>query len=83
MSPSDPAGPESPDRLPEETVPLLRIVKGDPTPQELAALVAVIAAVGSTEPVRPQISEWPNPRRRLRDSLMAGGGAWRASALPR
>ncbi|HEX3296394.1 MAG TPA: acyl-CoA carboxylase epsilon subunit, partial [Nocardioides sp.] len=29
-----------------EAAPVLRVVRGDPTPEELAALVAVVAALG-------------------------------------
>ncbi|WP_344204248.1 acyl-CoA carboxylase epsilon subunit, partial [Aeromicrobium alkaliterrae] len=35
---------ETPETTPEPQKPALRVVKGDPTPEELAALVAVVAA---------------------------------------
>lgn len=55
----------------------LRIVRGDPTPEEVAALVAVLAArSGAVEVVRT--SEWARPRPRT--SLPAPGpGAWQAA----
>jgi Acyl-CoA carboxylase epsilon subunit len=67
--------------------PLLRVVRGEPTPQELAALVTVLAvratavpAGGSgSEPVR---SAWQDRARYLRTTLPHGTGAWRASARP-
>jgi hypothetical protein len=64
--------------------PLLRVVKGDPTPDELAALVAVVAARGSAgdEPPRRR-PVWGHPRDAMRHEHRAGPGAWRASALPR
>ena len=64
--------------------PVLRIVKGGPTPEEVAALVAVIASMGATEPPasRP-VSAWADPRRGLRTPHRPGLGAWRASGLPR
>jgi hypothetical protein len=63
--------------------PLLRVVRGNPTPEELAALIAVVTARGAggepePAPVRPL---WGRPI--LRAPLHAGPGAWRASALPR
>ena len=63
--------------------PLLRVVHGSPSPEELAALIAVIAARGAggePEP-RPVRSPWARPI--LRTPLSHGPGAWRASALPR
>lgn len=62
----------------------LSVVKGDPTPEELAALVAVVsakAAEAGAEPERP--SNWAAYWRRVRTPLRPGRGAWRASALPR
>ncbi|MPZ96032.1 MAG: acyl-CoA carboxylase subunit epsilon [Propionibacteriales bacterium] len=64
--------------------PLLRVVKGDPTPEELAALVAVV----STRPTAagaapsPRRSEWGAHHRTLRQTHRHGPGAWRAAALP-
>ena len=73
---SDPAS--DPDR------PVLRVVKGDATPEEVAALVAVIAALGSgpaEEKPKPR-STWADPARRMRTTLPHGPGAWRSSGLP-
>jgi len=64
------------------TAPLLRVVRGNPTPEELAALVAVISTRGSAEPEpAPVRSLWARPV--LRTALPHGPGAWRASSLPR
>ena len=67
------------------SAPYLRIVKGDPSDEELAALVAVLqaatAATGTTRPRKP-VSEWSAPHRRLRTAMPSGPGAWRASSLP-
>ncbi len=64
------------------TPPLLRVVKGDPTPEELAALVAVVAARQSaraaTSTPKPR-SEWGHPVRSHRRTLRVGPGQWRAS----
>ena len=65
--------------------PLLRIVKGDPTPEEVAALVSVVSAMaaGAAEAAakreRPR-PEWSAPYRRMRGQHRHGAGAWRASA---
>jgi len=64
---------------------VLRVVKGDPTPEELAALVAVVAAraaapSATAEPERP--SNWATYWRNARHSLYPGPNRWRASAHP-
>ena len=64
--------------------PLLRIVKGDATPEEVAALVSVVAALGSsTEPPRRRTPEWSAHHRKTRRTLPHGPGGWRSSGLPR
>jgi hypothetical protein len=64
--------------------PLLRIVNPDATPEEIAAITAVLAAVGtSSAPAPERRSLWASRQRRTRASLRPGPGAWRASALPR
>jgi Acyl-CoA carboxylase epsilon subunit len=65
--------------------PPLRLVRGRATPEELAALVAVLAAAGGgTEPRRPApISQWADRQRLARVPLSPGPGGWRASAFPR
>jgi hypothetical protein len=61
--------------------PYLRVVRGEPTPEELAALVAVLA-VRSAPTARRLPSAWSDPARRLGVTYHAGPGAWRRSALP-
>jgi hypothetical protein len=64
--------------------PILKVVNPDATPEEIAAIVAVFAALGQTAPTAPQQrSAWSDPSRRLRGMMANGAGAWRASALPR
>jgi hypothetical protein len=63
--------------------PALRIVSGSPTPEELAALTAVVAAAsgGETAPVeRGRRGGWSDPASRRRPQLIPGPNAWRASA---
>jgi hypothetical protein len=66
--------------------PVLRIVAGNPTAEEIAALVTVLsarsAAVGGEEPP-PRRSEWAGHERRMRRPVHPRPGGWRASALPR
>jgi hypothetical protein len=65
--------------------PLLRVVRGDVTPEEIAALVAVLAArTGDEAPARPRSvkNTWSDRSRSLRRPLSPGPGAWRASGLP-
>ena len=66
---------------PVET-PLLRIVKGDPTPEQVAALVAVVSslAAGETGSEKQPRAEWSARHRALRSPHRHGPGAWRASA---
>jgi hypothetical protein len=69
---------------PVETAPLLRIVKGNPTPEEVAALVTVVSAMAagaqaSNAKARPR-PEWGAHHRRLRGTHRHGPGAWRATA---
>lgn len=66
------------------TQPVLRVVTPDATPEEVAAIVAVLASLGGGAPApRAKRSAWADPARRMRGGLPHGGGAWRASGLPR
>lgn len=67
--------------------PLLKVVKGDPTPAELAAVVSAVAgklAAARSTPTRPasQRSGWAAYWRDVRRPIQPGPGAWRRSALP-
>ena len=68
---------------PVETTPFLRVVKGNPTPEELAALVSVLASLAGPTAAGPRRTpEWNAPRRLHRVVAPHGPGGWRASALP-
>ncbi len=72
--------------MPPGALPLLRIVSGDPTPDELAALLTVLAVRSSDGGIGagpPKRSLWAARSRQVRPSLGPGTGAWRASTLPR
>jgi hypothetical protein len=63
--------------------PLLRVVSGDPAPEELAALLAVVLArSGGDAPAPLPPSGWTSRAALLRRPLPTGPGAWRASGLP-
>jgi hypothetical protein len=62
---------------------LLRVVRGEPSPAELAALVAVVARAATTPaPAPPARGSWTDPARGLRRCPAPGPGAWRGSARP-
>ncbi|MDQ1628737.1 MAG: hypothetical protein QOI54_2481 [Actinomycetota bacterium] len=63
--------------------PRLRVVRGEPAPEELAALLAVMAAhaTGAPRP-RPPRSPWNAPARLVRRPVHPRPGGWRRSALP-
>ncbi|WP_067491511.1 acyl-CoA carboxylase subunit epsilon [Actinomadura hibisca] len=77
-----------------EDKPFLRIVRGDPSAEEIAALVAVLTARAQAAAAardggeeRP-VSRWADRSRGLRGTAAEGvrprgAGAWRASAFPR
>ena len=67
----------------EPASPLLRVVKGDPTAEELAALVTVLASGGATTAPPRRTPDWNAPRRLHRVVHPHGPGGWRASGLPR
>ncbi|GAB3666649.1 acyl-CoA carboxylase subunit epsilon [Actinocorallia lasiicapitis] len=62
----------------------LQVVKGDATPEEIAALIAVISARAAAESEVPEKrrSAWTDRSRLARQPLRAGPGAWRASGFP-
>jgi hypothetical protein len=71
------------DRSAATAQPVLRVVKGDPTPEELAALVAVVASLGGPAAPAPRRTPvWNAPARLQRRVLRHGPGAWRGSGLP-
>jgi hypothetical protein len=72
----------------QDTRPVLRVIRGNPTDEELAALVSVLAARAQASQAagadqRPRRSAWSDRGRMLRRPLPHGPGAWRASGLPR
>ena len=64
--------------------PVVRVVAGDPTPEELAVVIALVSRrrPAAAEP-EPAFSLWSRKSRNIRPALRPGYGAWRASMLPR
>ncbi|MCK9902722.1 hypothetical protein CC117_25055 [Parafrankia colletiae] len=61
--------------------PHLRLVRGDATPEEIAALVAVLTARAAAAPPVPRTrSTWADPAHSVRGRLPSGPGAWARSA---
>ena len=65
----------------------LRVVHGEPTEEELAALTVAVVALAATpetpDPAARANSRWNDPAARMRRQLHPGPGAWRASAWSR
>ncbi len=63
---------------------LLRILKGAPSPEELAALVSVVSGMSTGAPAantkRALKPEWGAHHRKVRGTHRHGPGAWRAAA---
>ena len=69
-----------------EPEPLLRVVRGQPTDEETAALAVVLAAKLAARPADGRhgraAAGWADRARALRTPLAPGPGAWRTSARP-
>jgi hypothetical protein len=68
------------------SAPALRVVRGEPTAAELAAVIVVLTAragrAATTAAPDRVPSVWSARSRQMRQPLWPGHGAWRASALP-
>ena len=75
-----------PDAAAAHVPPFLTVVRGEPTEEELAALVVALAARGdaeSTVPPPPLRRGWASYADAVKAPLHPGPGAWVASARPR
>ena len=65
---------------------MLRVIRGDASAEEIAALVAVLMsrAADDDSPSAAQLprSAWADRSALLRRPVLPGPGAWRRSALP-
>jgi hypothetical protein len=65
--------------------PTLRIVRGDATAEEIAALLTVLTTpttTATTQPTPPP-STWADHQHRIRHPLHPSPHGWRTSAFPR
>ena len=79
-----PAVTEATERQPL-SAPLLRVVRGEPTAEELAALTVVVAALsqrGARRRPVPPVGAWASFGRGHRAALRTGPGGWRAAGGP-
>jgi hypothetical protein len=70
---------------PEERRAAFRVVRGEPSDAELAALAVVLAAVAVPPPAPAAptaTNRWSDPTARLRRPLHPGPDAWRTSTWP-
>jgi hypothetical protein len=63
----------------------LRIVRGEPSPEELAVVLALVTARGAAggeapQPDPPVRGRWNDPAHGVRRSLRHGPGGWASSA---
>jgi len=70
-----------------EPEPLLRVVRGQPTDEETAALAVVLAAKLAARPARAHeeraaVGGWADRSRVMRTPLSPGPGAWRNAGRP-
>jgi hypothetical protein len=69
----------------QPAAPVLRVVRGNPDAEELAAIVTVLAAASAsaaaTDAYRPRPSAWAAHSRSVRAPLPSGG--WARSTAPR
>ena len=91
---ADESGPAATPAASQDTFPVLRVVSGNPSAEDVAALVAVLAAAGSDEGTgtgtgtggtahHRSPSRWSASARTAPPRPAPGHGAWRASGLPR
>jgi hypothetical protein len=67
--------------LAEQRRPLLRVVKGEPSAEELAALTVVVAALSQRRTRRrpSPVGAWASSADAHRRPLQPGPGGWRAA----
>ncbi|CCG04977.1 acyl-CoA carboxylase subunit epsilon [Blastococcus saxobsidens] len=65
----------------EDQRPLLRVVKGEPTAEELAALTVVVAAMSQrrTRRLPVPVGAWASYAAGHRRAVQPGHGGWRAA----
>ena len=66
---------------PQNPRPLLRVVSGEPTPEEIAALTVVVTALSQRRPrLWPTaVGAWASRSDAVRPVMQPGPGGWRAA----
>ena len=69
----------------DESRPVLRVIRGDATAEEIAAVLAVLAVRGGgrAPAARRPTAVWADRASLIRGPVRPGPNAWRASAWPR
>lgn len=81
---AEPTASQEPASSDDTEAPFLRVVRGDATREEVAAIVAVLASLQPpVGPAKRRVPAWSAPHRGVRRTLPHGAGGWRASGLPR
>jgi Acyl-CoA carboxylase epsilon subunit len=69
--------------------PYVRVIRGDASPEEIAALLATLTAVAAARSAaatpdhqQPAAHNWNSRARLLRTPVHPAAGGWRRSALP-
>lgn len=72
-------------QTPDERRALFRVVRGEPSDAEVAALTVVLAAASAPPPDADPAARdvWSDPAAQVRTALPVGPGAWRISTWPR
>ena len=62
--------------------PVLRVITGNPTAEEMAAIIAVVSQRQTVREVAEptKLTTWGDPRQHMRQHLPVGPHAWRQSA---
>ena len=61
----------------------LRVISGDPTPEEIAVILAIVGRRAGAPASEVPTSRWVDRERLIPGNWVPGPGAWRASMLPR
>ncbi|MDO9485884.1 MAG: acyl-CoA carboxylase subunit epsilon [Actinomycetota bacterium] len=62
--------------------PVLRVISGNPTEEELAAILAIVASATPAAEPPARVSLWNDLSRGIHSTPRPGPTAWRASMMP-
>ncbi|MDD2858105.1 MAG: acyl-CoA carboxylase subunit epsilon [Candidatus Nanopelagicales bacterium] len=66
---------------PEDKRPVLRVITGNPSAEELAAILAIVASVVPPADAPKGLSHWNDHSRGIIRTLRPSASAWRASTM--